>query len=93
MGLFTRKHASAEETTSSEATASRKHKAFRIELGWRGMFSLILVCCCLFLWMFLLGLWAGQTILFPQRESRMGASAAMGQNALAPMTQQTAPPR
>ncbi len=24
-----------------------------------------MVCCCLFLWMFLLGVWAGQTILFP----------------------------
>jgi len=40
-------------------------KPFRIELGWKGMFGLVVVCFCLFLWMFLLGMWAGQTILLP----------------------------
>jgi len=31
------------------------------------MFGLVMVCFCLFLWMFLLGVWAGQTILLPPR--------------------------
>ena len=55
-------------------------KAFRIEFGWRGMFGLVVVCFCLFLWMFLLGIWAGQTILLPSKENRLvhpgGASKA-----------------
>ena len=45
--------------------AQKKAKPFRFELGWGGMFGLVTVCFCLFLWMFLLGLWAGQTILLP----------------------------
>ena len=57
--LFKRKDQPLAETARS--------KAFRIELGWRGMFGLVVVCFCLFLWMFLLGLWAGQTILLPPR--------------------------
>jgi len=47
--------------------AEARPKPFRIELGWRGMFGLVVVCFCLFLWMFLLGVWAGQTILLPPR--------------------------
>jgi hypothetical protein len=31
------------------------------------MLGLVVVCFCLFLWMFLLGVWAGQTILLPPR--------------------------
>jgi hypothetical protein len=44
-----------------------KNKRFCVELGWRGMFGLVVVCFCIFLWMFLLGIWAGQTILLPPR--------------------------
>jgi hypothetical protein len=52
-------------------------KPFRFELGWRGMFGLVIVCLCLFLWMFLLGIWAGQTILLPSKESRLTPSGRM----------------
>lgn len=57
MGLLKRKPEPAES----------RPKPFRIELGWRGMFGLVAVCFCLFVWMFLLGIWAGQTILLPPR--------------------------
>lgn len=45
----------------------RKKKRFiiRFELGWFGIFSLGVVSFCIFFWMFLLGIWAGQTILQP----------------------------
>jgi hypothetical protein len=33
------------------------------------MFGLVIVCCCLFFWMFILGIWAGQTILLPLQEN------------------------
>jgi len=35
------------------------------------MFGLVVVCLCLFLWMFLLGIWAGQTILLPTNDNRL----------------------
>ena len=50
-------------------------KPFRFELGWGGMFGLMTVCFCLFLWMFLLGLWAGQTILLPTGNKKMSRTS------------------
>lgn len=37
----------------------------RFELGLLGMFTLTLVTGCVLFWMFILGIWAGQTILQP----------------------------
>jgi hypothetical protein len=75
MGLFARKAASS-STSSRDGTKPKKAKSFRIELGWRGLLSLILVCFCLFFWMFVLGIWAGQTILFPQKKETVHSSAS-----------------
>lgn len=94
MRLFTRKGASSAASVSSEDVAKpKKAKAFRIELGWRGMFSLMLVCFCLFFWMFMLGIWAGQTILFPQRDSRMAPSTVVQQPLPARIAEQAGPSR
>lgn len=35
------------------------------------MFGLVVVVFFLFFWMFVLGIWAGQTILLPTRENRL----------------------
>ncbi len=46
--------------------AKRKKKkapVVRLEMRWGGLFSFALVAFCLMLWMFLLGIWAGQTVL------------------------------
>lgn len=40
-------------------------KAFLFQLSLGGIVSIAIVSFCLFLWMFLLGIWAGQTILLP----------------------------
>jgi len=37
----------------------------RFELTWRGLFGVAVLVFCLFLWMFILGIWAGQTFLQP----------------------------
>ncbi|MDH4320632.1 MAG: hypothetical protein OEV73_03950, partial [Desulfobulbaceae bacterium] len=39
--------------------------AVRFELGIGGLCGLTVVCLCIFLWVFLLGVWAGQTVLSP----------------------------
>lgn len=40
-------------------------KRFRFQLSLAGVAGIAVVSFCLFLWMFLLGIWAGQTILLP----------------------------
>jgi len=44
-------------------------KRFRFQLGLAGVAGTAVVAFCLFLWMFLLGIWAGQTILLPSASS------------------------
>ena len=67
---------------------------FRIELGWRGLFGMVIVCFCLFLWMFLLGIWAGQTILLPPKVSPgMQAPASSPQSFDAGGTEKNIPKR
>lgn len=45
------------------ARRGKKKVVVKLELGWGGIFSLVTVAFCVFLWMFLLGLWAGKNIL------------------------------
>ena len=40
-------------------------KTYRFQLTLPGIGGIAVVCFCLFLWMFLLGIWAGQTFLLP----------------------------
>ena len=61
----------AARKTAARKPAARKPakrktvKKFRFQLGLPGVAGIAVVVFCLFLWMFLLGLWAGQTILLP----------------------------
>jgi hypothetical protein len=43
---------------------------FRIELGIFGMLGVGVVSFCIFLWMFLLGVWSGQTVLLPSKPGK-----------------------
>jgi len=54
----------------------KEPKRFRIELGWGGLVGLAFFCFCLFLWMFLLGIWAGQAVLTPETFFQLGGSGA-----------------
>lgn len=86
MGLFTRKQ--VPPVAGAILTPPRKKSAlFRVELRWRGLFGVVIVCFCLFFWMFMLGVWAGQTILFPQRVTVAKATPASVQSqTAAPIT-------
>lgn len=50
---------------------SRRKRKFAIcfELGLGGLLGLVTIVFCVFLWMFLLGIWAGQTVLLPSGTS------------------------
>jgi len=45
--------------------AKKKKFTIRFELGILGLFGLLVVCAAIFFWMFLLGLWAGQSVFTP----------------------------
>jgi hypothetical protein len=54
-------------------------KRFRFQISLSGVAGIAVVAFCLFLWMFLLGIWAGQTILLPAAsagKSKVGGSAS-----------------
>ncbi|MBU0673972.1 MAG: SPOR domain-containing protein [Proteobacteria bacterium] len=54
-------------------TVTNRQKKFSVkfELSPKGMVGAGVVCFCIFLWMFLLGVWAGQTIFRPSVTSRV----------------------
>ncbi|SHO50549.1 hypothetical protein [Desulfopila aestuarii] len=44
-------------------------KKVKFELTYSGIAGIGIVCFCIFLWMFLLGVWTGQTLLLPSIET------------------------
>jgi len=50
----------------------------RFELTWRGLFGIAVLVFCLFLWMFILGIWAGQTILSVSDAAQPGGTFSGG---------------
>jgi uncharacterized protein involved in exopolysaccharide biosynthesis len=44
---------------------SKKKKKIKFELTLGGILGVGAVLFCVFLWMFLLGIWTGQTVLLP----------------------------
>ncbi len=49
-----------------------KPKKLKFELSKSGVGGVGVIVFCLFLWMFLLGVWAGQTMLSPYSSARVG---------------------
>jgi len=40
-------------------------KKIKFQLTRSGVAGIAIVCFCIFLWMFLIGVWAGQSLLYP----------------------------
>lgn len=58
---------------SAAGQPEEKHKALSINLSWKGLFGLLLIFFILQMWMFLLGMWAAQTIVFPTAATALPA--------------------
>lgn len=56
----------------------KKKKSIHIEMSILGLLGLGLVIFIVLLWMFLLGIWAGQTILLPEGGATVSAADASG---------------
>lgn len=50
-------------------------KTYRFQLTLSSIVGIGIVCFCLFMWMFLLGIWAGQTILLPAAKPSVAGSS------------------
>ncbi len=50
---------------AKKRSARKKKFTIHFDLGLGGLAGLVTICFCIFLWMFLLGVWAGQTVLLP----------------------------
>lgn len=57
-------------------------KTFRFQLTLAGIFGIGIVCFCLFMWMFLLGIWAGQTILLPAARPPVAGNSGKAMSAV-----------
>lgn len=68
-----RKHTAPEQ---QHDTREPSGPVFTVQLGLSGIAGIGVVVFCLFLWMFLLGIWAGQTILYPPPTSNPPAAAS-----------------
>ncbi len=55
-----------------------KKKTYRFQLTLPGIAGTAVVCFCLFLWMFLLGIWAGQTFLLPSAKPGVAMEGRSG---------------
>jgi hypothetical protein len=53
---------------NSTAKIQQKSNGIMFQLSPGGIVGIGAVLLCLFLWMFLLGIWAGQTILYPSAQ-------------------------
>jgi hypothetical protein len=62
--------------------AARKRKKpikkIKFQLTKSGIAGIAVICFCIFLWMFLIGVWAGQSLLYPPV---VAATASLGHHA------------
>ncbi len=64
----------------TKKTKKKTAKRFRFQLSLAGVAGIGVVLFCLFLWMFLLGIWAGQTILLPSSDSAQRTVSGSSKN-------------
>ena len=53
------------------ATKKRRPSKIKFELTRSSIGGIAIVCFCIFLWMFILGVWAGQSLLKPTKPVRV----------------------
>ncbi|MEW6427274.1 MAG: SPOR domain-containing protein [Thermodesulfobacteriota bacterium] len=68
---------------------AKKKALIRLDLGFGGLLATAVVLFCIFLWMFLMGVWAGQTVLQNRglwKRSSVRQAMEAGSRALAPLS-------
>jgi hypothetical protein len=62
------------------AVQKRRRPKIKFELSRSGIGGIAIVCFCILLWMFLLGVWAGQSLLRPSKPVSAGFDAGSVKN-------------
>jgi len=57
------------------APRKRARPKIKFELSRSGIGGIAIVCFCIFLWMFIFGVWAGQSLLKPSQRVKPGFNA------------------
>jgi hypothetical protein len=57
--------------------SKKKGKSFRFELSVSAIAGIGMICLCLLLWIFLLGVWTGQTLLVPTSKERVAIETSI----------------
>lgn len=52
----------------------KQARKVKFELTWGGIAGITVICFCIFLWMFLMGVWVGQSLLQPASFTNKTAS-------------------
>ncbi len=72
------------KTAARKKPAAKKKKksarTIQFKLTYGGIAGIGVVVFCIFLWMFLLGIWAGQTLLLPSTAARKTAQARQAES-------------
>ena len=71
-----RKNTGTSAASPRPRTKRSQSKALCIELSWKGLFGLLLFFFLLETAMFFVGVWAGQTIIFPRSQTAVPALQA-----------------
>jgi hypothetical protein len=78
--------AAKKKSVTRKTRKKKTAKRFRFQLDYAGIAGIAIVMFCLFLWMFLLGIWAGQTILLPSPPADTIKGSQQKNRAKAPVT-------
>ncbi len=68
------------------AKEKKQARKVRFELTWGGIAGIAVICICIFLWMFVLGVWTGQSLLRPSLAPQKSMTAA-GPKGVVPLLQ------
>ena len=52
----------------------KQSRKIKFELTWGGIAGISVICFCIFLWMFIMGVWIGQSLLQPTSFAKKTAS-------------------
>jgi hypothetical protein len=61
----------------AKKTPKKKGKTFQFELTPSAIAGIGMICICVLLWIFLLGVWTGQTLLVPTSKERVAIETSI----------------
>lgn len=61
----------------AKKNSKKKSKTYRFELTASAITGIGMICICILLWIFLLGVWTGKTLLVPTSKERVAIETSL----------------